>query len=225
MTNQKSKSGKLAAILLILIGGCVTNAGAGVMPVAGGYEVSYHMELYAGTQTGKNIKDVFIFEWDASNSSVDGTYEIEASGPTNWSHTIGFAPTSALAIGYLDGEAGVGDGKRHIYTLFSAAYHDYLVANFLGFKFSEIFGQGEQFTIDLITDAAGGNLAALASLETFVRDEMSGGAFDPNGGFRILKWSVLPPVEEGGNIPEPSTVAIFILGLAGLMARRRARES
>ena len=177
------------------------------------------MELYAGTQTGKNIKDVFVFEWDASNSSVDGTYEIEASGPTNWSHTIGFAPTSALAIGYLDGESGVGDGKRHIYTLFSAAYHDYIVANLLGFKFSEIFGQGEQFTIDVIVAAAGGDGAALASLETFVRDEMSVGAFDPNGGFRILKWSVPDETPVGGSIPEPSTFAIFLLGLAGIVSR------
>ena len=221
MTFHTTIKGKVAALMLLLSAGFVTNAGAGVMPVAGGYEVSYHMELYSGTLTGQDIKDIFIFEWDAGNSSADGTYTIAASGPTTLSHTIGFAPTSALIIGYLDSQPGVGDGKRHIYTLFSAAYHDYLVANFLGFKFSEIFGQGEQSTIDLIIAAAGGDAPALASLENFVRTDMSGGAFDPAGGFKVLKWSVLPEVPDGGNIPEPSTYAIFILGLAGLITGRR----
>lgn len=215
-----TKALTLSACLLLL--GLINSAAAGVIQVGTGYEVSYQMVLNTPTATGNDILDTIIFEWNDSVFNADYSYTIAGSGRTVLSHTIDFDPTSALVLGYLDGTAGIGDGKRHLYMLADSAYTDYLSANLIGQKFSTIFGVGEQFTIDLLIEAATGNNGALADLQSLVTNEFSPAAFDPAGGFKILKWSdYVGPV--GNSIPEPTTLALMGFGLAGLGYRRKRK--
>lgn len=207
---------RMAMIAPCLLFGLLRAAEAGVIAAAGGYEVDYQMVLTSPTPTGGDIQDVFIFEWNDSSSSIDSSYTIAGSGRTSLSHIIDFAPTSALVIGYLDTVDGVGDGKRHLYTLVSP---DFLNQDRQGKKFSEIFGVGEQATIDQLIAAAGDSSALDPFVDT-VNDRIAPvAAFDPTGGFRVLHWSI--PVDNGGSIPEPTVIALMGLGLAGLSYQRR----
>lgn len=212
----------LVASLLLTFHGATH---AGILPVATGYEVSYNINLPEGaTPPGQNINNVFIFEWDSTQRNVDYTYQILGSGHTTLSHVVPFAPDSAFIIGFIDAvpgaAAGSYDAKRHLYTLVDPSYSDFLVANHLGDLFSQIFGQGEQFTIDQMLLAAGGSQAALDGLWTFVTTAMADAAFDPEGNFRVHKWSVTQPP-----IPVPGSMALLGLGLAGVAwsARRKFR--
>ncbi len=122
-------SAGLFAYLLIGLGG---GAQAGVMQVGSEYAVSYSMSLNSGTPTGGDIQNVVIFEWDeGTNKSVDWSYSIAAIGRTDLTHTISFAPTSAIILGFLEpGEETA--NKRLLYTLFSVEYSDYITENLVG---------------------------------------------------------------------------------------------
>ena len=185
-------------------------------------EINYKINILSGTPTGEDIHNTLIFEWNGSERSVDYPYTIAGSGQTELTHVIPFIPTSALVIGYLDAKAGVGDEKRHLYTLIDVDYSNFLTENLLGTKFSTIFGQGEQFTINLLEAVTGTDEAASAlaldQLWDFVTGSAAKAAFDPAGEFRVHKWSpTTPPVD----VAEPSTLALFGFGLAGLGYMRR----
>jgi len=207
-------------------------AQAGIIQLAPDqYEISYLMNVAPATPTGGDILDVFIFEWDdndLSKFSVDSSFTIAGSGNTELTHTIGFMPTSAFAIGYIDALPGADpttfEGKRHLYTLNSTDYNEYLALNNPGQIFSAIFGIVEQDITDLLFEAGtNGNLAARQSLIDFVQQQIVGGPapFDPAGPFEILHWSL--PEPGGGSLPEPSVLLLFGLGLAALYSGRRKR--
>jgi hypothetical protein len=184
---------------------------AGILPVATGYQDSYNINLPEGaTPPGQNINNVFIFEWDSSQRNVDYAYQSLGSGHTTLSHIVPFAPNSAFIIGFIDAvpgaAAGSEDAKRHLYTLIDPGYSDFLVENHLGDLFSQIFGQGEQFTIDQMLLAAQGSQSALDGLWTFVTTAMEDAAFDPAGDFRVHKWSPTRPP-----IPVPGSLALLSL--------------
>jgi hypothetical protein len=177
-------------------------ANAQVIQVSSGYEVSYSIYLPVGAvPAGQNIHHVFIFEWNESQQNADYVFEIAGSGRTVLSHVIPFEPTSAFVIGFIDPVPGAiegsNDAKRHLYTLVDSGFSDSLVENDLGKLFSERFGQGEQFTINLMIDASEGSEEALDQLWEFVTNSpMAEAAFDPADGFRIHKWSIItPPID------------------------------
>lgn len=210
---------RTAMIMPCLLVGLIGATEAGVIAAVGGYEVDYQMVLTSPTPTGGDIQGVFIFEWNGSSSSIAHSFTIAGSGETSLSHIVDFAPTTALVIGYLDAVEGIGDGKRHLYTLVSP---DFLNQDRQGKKFSEIFGVGEQATIDLLIDAAGDSGALQSFTETVNNRIAPLAAFDPAGGFRVLHWSA--PVDVGGNIPEPTIATLMGIGLAGLVYRRRKQN-
>lgn len=214
---------KLVQLLsAIMFMGVVAGANATVIATDDGFEARYTVRLDS-TLTGNDIKNVAIFEWDDSgNRSVSYSYTIAGSGRTDLVHTTGFAPTSALVLGYLDAVIGVGDEKRHLYTLVDAGYSDFLVDNLLGVKFSQIFGQGEQFTIDklIAATATPEPSDALEELWGFVTGAAAKSAFDPSGDFRVHKWSPTTPPED---VSVPATLLLIGLGFAGLCLSRRKR--
>ncbi len=212
----------ITIITVCLLFGAVDGAKATVIAVAGGYEVTYGIDMTPGSSNGSDIQNTFIFEWDDSNFNVDYAYTIGGQGNTYISHIIGFAPTSALLIGYGAGIPGVGDEKDHLYTITSSAFAE----SVFGVKWSVAFPGVTPETrlrhstmISLLNDAATGDVGALNELTAFVTTEGYQAAFNPAGGFKVVEWT--NGQNGGGSIPEPTAITLFAVGLAGLVVNRR----
>mgnify|MGYP006073936371 CR=1 FL=1 len=194
-------------------------AQASLIQFGTGYQVNYSINLPgSATPLNMDIHTVFIFEWDANNRTESFPYIIKGSGQTELSHVIPFAPTSAFVLGYIDAipgaTPGTADAKRHLYTLVDPGFSNVLVENHLGDLFSQLFGQGEQYTIDQLIASASGDDNALQGLWNFVTGATVDGtaaAFDPADNFRIHKWS-----PASTPIPAPATLMLFGLGLVAL---------
>jgi PEP-CTERM motif-containing protein len=229
MFNKKALTFSLLVVSYLLV--MAVKASAGVISVTDGYQINYGIGMNPGSSNGSDIEGVFIFEWNDSNFSAVYGGTIAGTGNTYLSHIIDFDPTMALLMGYGAGIPGVGDEKDHLYTITSLAF-SYTVG---GLKWSEAFPGiapgtrvGHNAMINLLGDAVGGSDAALLALEDFVKAEGHRAAFDPRGRFVALEWTICsegeiedPPnsgicVPIGGSIPEPASVALFGLGLAGL---------
>jgi hypothetical protein len=233
MVNSKGFTFSLALLSFLL---CVADdSNAGVISVIDGYQVDYGISMYPGTSNGSDIDGVFIFEWNASEFSSFYGGTIAGSGNTYLSHTIDFRPTMAFIMGYGNGIPGVGDGKDHLYTLTSLDFSQ--TAG--GLKWSEAFPGitpdtrvGHNAMINLLVEAAGGSATALGAIEGFVKTEGYRAAFDPHGGFVVLEWTICPPdttgippncVPVGSSVPEPASMLLFGIGLAGLGWTRRRK--
>lgn len=200
-------------------------ASAAVTPDAGGYRVSYNVNLSSGTSNGSDIEDILIFEWNAGGDfSVEPGSAVADQGRKVLSHVIGFKPTSALVMGWGAAIPGVGDEKNHLFTLVSSS----AAAEFTGKKWSEAFPgippiprTGHNAMIGQLQAAVAGDATALAAITEFVQREASVAAFNPAGGFRLLEWSVAQPIDPPVQVPVMPSYGLWllVLGLAVLVWR------
>ena len=214
--------------LLALLCSVSLIAGAAVVPVAGGYEISYDVHLTSGTSNGSNIQDVAVVEWNAAGDfNIETSFAITGRGYTRISHTIGFEPDAALVLGWSAGVPGIGDEKDHLITLNNGTF----AGTATGRKWGEVFPgvppeprTSHSDMIGLLQTAGSGDTGARAAIATWVKREAQAAAFNPAGGFRVLEWSTSNPID-GGNVSVPVPTmswygpGLLALGLL-LMARR-----
>jgi hypothetical protein len=215
----------LCSVLVSIVVVFSSLASATVTPDAGGYRVSYSIDLSSGTSNGSDINDILIFEWNAAGAfSVEPGSAVAGRGRTVLSHVIGFEPTAALVVGWGAAIPGVGDEKDHIFTLVSSS----AATEFTGKNWSEAFPgippvprTGHSAMVGQLQAAAAGDATALAAITEFVQREASGSAFNPAGGFRILEWSTAQPIDPPAQVPVMPTYGLWflVLGLAALAWR------
>ena len=191
-----------------------------------------NLVLYAA---GEAEDDVFL-----------STFEVAAPGPLQLTYTVDFTPTEALVVGIIEREGSedrwdvvmfandafaadvygqffrdpfssvldpMGRRLRHneLILLLQAVYD--LDPEFLGIFDILSTDDPDRPRLALCTTLCDAN--SLDLLSTFLRgSDATAAYFDPYGSFSIIQWT--PGNNGGGSIPEPSTLALFATGLAGL---------
>lgn len=210
---------------LVLILAFTPDAIAKVTPVEDGFQVSYGVRLGPGTSNGNDINDVMIFEWaEGGEFSADGPYTINGRGRTHLSHVVDFEPTHALVMGWGAAIPGVGDEKDHLFTLSNALFSFHAS----GQKWSDVFPgvppeprTGHNAMIGQLQAAAAGDADALGAIRTWIEREASTAAFDPDGGFRVIEWSIAQPIDDALPVPVMPLGAVLLLALGVLLVGRR----
>ena len=154
-----------------------------------------------------------MLEADANGNSSASQYSSSLSpfGLTTITHTIGFAPTSALVLGVnLPGPGG--DGKTHIFMLVNDAF----AANGNGVKFNVLF-PNTSYTGFKARQAALDATQEAWFLNFFLKGDGAAAAFSPTGSFAPVEFTGLSIV----GTPEPSTM--MLVGAAGLALVLRRR--
>lgn len=172
-------------------------------------------EFNIDVPNGNPVTDLFIYSSGAGQDNLFASSSVIApSGVQSLSHTLDFTPTNTLIVGVNQGDAIEG-GHIIMFT------NDAFALAAVGHRWSEQFApMGHNLFISLLGDAHSGGVTSLATLYDFFRGpQVAAAMFDPLGSASILQFSVSPP-PIGHTVPEPDSILLLGLGIAGIAFAR-----
>jgi hypothetical protein len=183
----------------------VVMAGAATRASAGTVSLSFNANVAGG-----EVTDVVIYATGQGQSAVIlSPAQFSAQGAGSLTQDVGFDVESILVAGV---NVTPTDNKTHIVMFMDP---DFATAE-QGKKWSDVFTtiSHSGFVADL-QGAHAGDAAGLAALTTFLEGPQAATAmFSPTDSFVVGQWSTL-------TIPEPASLAILAVGMAGLLVRRK----
>lgn len=179
--------------------------------------ITYNFDI--NVPNGNAVTDVFIYSTGGGQDSVFASPDdIAASGIQSLSHTVDFTPERSLIVGLNHGVNPEDPTDIIMFTNVDFAW------NAVGFKWSNFFAPMRHSTfITLLGAAHAGDATALGEITNFFRtSQVAAATFDTFGAASILQFTVAePPI--GGTVPEPATLLLFALALAGLAMMQKVR--
>jgi MYXO-CTERM domain-containing protein len=174
----------MSILLTATIAALLTLAPAHAVPI------SYTANL--NTSFGKPVTDIFIWETNGVQTSLDYAYTLLGRGTSVLSHDVPFVPTQSLITGLTVGQDADGNDKTQIVMFMNDSFAS---AN-AGQKFSAAFPNSRHSVLVAQMEATiGGDPDALAYLnDNFFPGDGAAAAFDTSGPFTVGEFTTLTTI-------------------------------